>query len=234
MMIMMMMCSAFRSQWYVWLPWQWWSSPCCCLEVCNLWSIRYGFCIGIHTCCWSSLLITVSWKTHNIISFLWCVGVSCGACIDTQNYTQVHSHMHACMHTCTHTHTNTCMHALTHVRAHTHTHTCTYPPPSNSRTHIHTHTHSLSLCQSHIPSEGKQALCYCSYFLRLVFKFSKTDFRADLIANLDLCCAENASEQLMYVLFWGSATAISMAIMMLFGTTFVDQPRLTQDKVKME
>ncbi|XP_076448962.1 phosphatidylinositol-3-phosphatase SAC1-like [Babylonia areolata] len=45
---------------------------------------------------------------------------------------------------------------------------------------------------------------------------------------------ENASEQLMYVLFWGSATAISLATMMLFGTTFVDQPRLAQDKVKME
>ena len=161
---------------------------------------------------------------------LWCLhrhtelypGTLTHACLHAHVHTHTHKHMYACTHACSCTHT------------HTHTHTCTYPPPSNSRTHIHTHTHSLSLCQSHIPSEGKQALCYCSYFLRLVFKFSKTDFRADLIANLDLCCAENASEQLMYVLFWGSATAISMAIMMLFGTTFVDQPRLTQDKVKME
>ena len=118
------------------------------------------------------------------------------------------------------------MYACTHACVRTHTYAPT--PPSKS------HTHTLSLCHSHIPSQGKQALCYCTCFLRLVFKFSKTDFRADLIANLDLCCAENASEQLMYVLFWGSATAISMAIMMLFGTTFVDQPRLTQDKVKME
>jgi hypothetical protein len=55
-----------------------------------------------------------------------------------------------------------------------------------------------------------------------------------LCYNIDDCVAENASEQLMYVLFWGSATAISLAVMMLYGTTFVDQPRLTSDKVKVE
>ncbi|KAK7498060.1 hypothetical protein BaRGS_00010648 [Batillaria attramentaria] len=45
---------------------------------------------------------------------------------------------------------------------------------------------------------------------------------------------EDAREQLMYILFWGSATAISMATLMLFGTVFVDQPRLTQEKVKTD
>ncbi|KAL8575893.1 hypothetical protein ACOMHN_027291 [Nucella lapillus] len=57
---------------------------------------------------------------------------------------------------------------------------------------------------------------------------------AAMLAISVLLPGENASEQLMYVLFWGSALAISLAIMMLFGTTFVDQPRLTLDKVKME
>ncbi|KAK7114539.1 hypothetical protein V1264_000589 [Littorina saxatilis] len=56
---------------------------------------------------------------------------------------------------------------------------------------------------------------------------------AMLIISL-LMPGEDQREQLMYVLFWGSALAISMAVMMLFGTTFVDQPRLTQDKVKTE
>ena len=167
MMIMMMMSSAFRSQWSVWLPWQWWSSPCCCLGVSNLCSIRYGFGVGIFTCCCDHCWLK---KRNIIISFLWCVGVSCGACVfnglqvrtrlniqlyeDTlayahiiymhrHTYTQVHSHMHAHMHT----HTITCMRALTHVCAHTHMH-LPLPP-------IHTHTLSLSVTLT-FPPKGSR------------------------------------------------------------------------------
>ncbi|CAL1547866.1 unnamed protein product [Lymnaea stagnalis] len=41
---------------------------------------------------------------------------------------------------------------------------------------------------------------------------------------------EHLSEQMMYVLFWGIASVISLLILFVFGTIFVDQPRLTGNK----
>lgn len=45
---------------------------------------------------------------------------------------------------------------------------------------------------------------------------------------------EHVSEQLMYVLFWGAASVISLGVMYMFGTEFVDRPRLVQTKLKTE
>ncbi|KAJ8303637.1 hypothetical protein KUTeg_020033 [Tegillarca granosa] len=43
---------------------------------------------------------------------------------------------------------------------------------------------------------------------------------------------ENVTEQFMYVLFWGSASVVSMAMIYIFGVEFVDKPKLvhTSDK----
>ena len=128
---------------------------------------------------WSSLLITVSWKKHNIIiSFLWCVGVNCGACIfnglqvrarlniqlyeDTHIHIYMHRHTelypgtltHACLHAHVHTHTHNHMYACTHACSctHTHTRTRTYPPPPPC---THTHTHSLSVSLT-FPPKGSR------------------------------------------------------------------------------
>ncbi|RUS70045.1 hypothetical protein EGW08_022194 [Elysia chlorotica] len=45
---------------------------------------------------------------------------------------------------------------------------------------------------------------------------------------------EHLSEQMMYVLFWGMASAMSLATIFMYGTTFVDQPRLAMAKFKTE
>ncbi|KAK2166809.1 hypothetical protein LSH36_35g08022 [Paralvinella palmiformis] len=45
---------------------------------------------------------------------------------------------------------------------------------------------------------------------------------------------ENPSEQLMYVLFWGGASLITLGIIYFFGIEFVDKPRLALAKVKLE
>lgn len=37
---------------------------------------------------------------------------------------------------------------------------------------------------------------------------------------------ENVTEQFMYVLFWGSASVVSMAMIYIFGVEFVDKPKL--------
>lgn len=38
----------------------------------------------------------------------------------------------------------------------------------------------------------------------------------------------------MYIFFWGAAAIISLATLFWFGTVFVDQPRLLNDKIKIE
>ena len=45
---------------------------------------------------------------------------------------------------------------------------------------------------------------------------------------------ENPSEQFMYVLFWGGASAITLGIIYFFGVEFVDRPKLALAKVKLE
>jgi len=45
---------------------------------------------------------------------------------------------------------------------------------------------------------------------------------------------EHLSEQLMYVLFWGSASAISVAFVYYYGDVFVNRPKLVPEKLKSE
>ncbi|GFO16307.1 phosphatidylinositide phosphatase sac1 [Plakobranchus ocellatus] len=45
---------------------------------------------------------------------------------------------------------------------------------------------------------------------------------------------EHLSEQMMYVLFWGMASLLSMGTIFMYGIVFVDQPRLAVAKFKME
>jgi len=45
---------------------------------------------------------------------------------------------------------------------------------------------------------------------------------------------EHLSEQIMYVLFWGGASAITLAAIYYFGNVFVDRPKLVQAKLKTE
>ncbi|GFR66936.1 phosphatidylinositide phosphatase SAC1 [Elysia marginata] len=45
---------------------------------------------------------------------------------------------------------------------------------------------------------------------------------------------EHLSEQMMYVLFWGMASVMSMATIFMYGVAFVDQPRLATAKFKTE
>ncbi|XP_067650738.1 phosphatidylinositol-3-phosphatase SAC1-like [Haliotis asinina] len=45
---------------------------------------------------------------------------------------------------------------------------------------------------------------------------------------------EHFSEQVMYVFFWGAASVIALTVMFAFGSEYVDQPKLTQAKTKME
>ncbi|ESN91957.1 hypothetical protein HELRODRAFT_116244 [Helobdella robusta] len=45
---------------------------------------------------------------------------------------------------------------------------------------------------------------------------------------------EHISEQLMYVLFWGGASAVTAATMLYYGREFVDRPKLVQRKLKTE
>jgi len=46
--------------------------------------------------------------------------------------------------------------------------------------------------------------------------------------------SEHLSEQLMYVLFWGSASAISLGYIYYYGDVFVNRPKLVPDKLKSE
>ncbi|CAH1780316.1 unnamed protein product [Owenia fusiformis] len=45
---------------------------------------------------------------------------------------------------------------------------------------------------------------------------------------------EHPSEQIMYVLFWSTASIVSLGAMYLFGNEFVDRPRLAQAKPKVD
>lgn len=45
---------------------------------------------------------------------------------------------------------------------------------------------------------------------------------------------EHASEQAMYVMFWGSSSLITLAVIYLYGTEFVDRPKLAAFKSKVE
>lgn len=45
---------------------------------------------------------------------------------------------------------------------------------------------------------------------------------------------EHLSEQLMYVLFWGSASAISLGSIYYYGDVFVNRPKLVPEKLKSE
>lgn len=45
---------------------------------------------------------------------------------------------------------------------------------------------------------------------------------------------EHLSEQLMYILFWGSASAISLGSIYYYGNVFVNRPKLVPDKLKTE
>jgi len=45
---------------------------------------------------------------------------------------------------------------------------------------------------------------------------------------------EHPSEQIMYILFWGSASAASLSLIYLFGKDFVDKPKLSQGRPKMD
>jgi hypothetical protein len=45
---------------------------------------------------------------------------------------------------------------------------------------------------------------------------------------------EHLSEQLMYALFWGGASAITAGSIYYFGDVFVDRPKLVQAKLKSE
>jgi len=45
---------------------------------------------------------------------------------------------------------------------------------------------------------------------------------------------EHLTEQMMYVLFWGSASFLSLATMFVFGTVFVEHPHLVLTKLKAE
>ncbi|XP_074644697.1 phosphatidylinositol-3-phosphatase SAC1-like [Tubulanus polymorphus] len=45
---------------------------------------------------------------------------------------------------------------------------------------------------------------------------------------------DNLSEQFVYILFWGSASVVPLAIIFMYGQEFVDHPRLAQAKTKTE
>ncbi|BFZ13223.1 hypothetical protein BsWGS_16262 [Bradybaena similaris] len=45
---------------------------------------------------------------------------------------------------------------------------------------------------------------------------------------------EHLSEQMMYVLFWGVATIMSLAAIFMYGNVYVDQPHLDANKIKTE
>lgn len=46
--------------------------------------------------------------------------------------------------------------------------------------------------------------------------------------------AEHPSEQAMYILFWGGASAITLGSIYYYGQEFVDRPKLAQGKLKTE
>jgi hypothetical protein len=46
---------------------------------------------------------------------------------------------------------------------------------------------------------------------------------------IKLCCvAEYTTESLLYLLFWGSMVAVTFATIMIYGTEFVDYPKLCE------
>jgi len=45
---------------------------------------------------------------------------------------------------------------------------------------------------------------------------------------------EHMGEQLMYVLFWGSASAISLGSIYYYGDVFVNRPKLVPMKLESE
>ena len=46
--------------------------------------------------------------------------------------------------------------------------------------------------------------------------------------------SEHATEQVLYILFWGGFCVISSLAVYMFGEVFVDSPRLTQAKFKTD
>ena len=53
-------------------------------------------------------------------------------------------------------------------------------------------------------------------------------------AVCSLLVTEHVSEQVMYVLFWGGSSAVTLAMIYFYGQEFVDKPKLAQAKLKME
>ncbi|XP_013393866.1 phosphatidylinositide phosphatase SAC1-B-like [Lingula anatina] len=45
---------------------------------------------------------------------------------------------------------------------------------------------------------------------------------------------EHATETLMYIVFWGGASLVSLGLIYYYGDEFVDQPKLAQTKTKVE
>jgi len=45
---------------------------------------------------------------------------------------------------------------------------------------------------------------------------------------------EHLSEQIMYVLFWGSASIVSLGSIYYYGDVFVNKPKLVPEKLKNE
>lgn len=45
--------------------------------------------------------------------------------------------------------------------------------------------------------------------------------------------AESWSEQFMYILFWGTASVVSLAVIYIYGSEFVDQPKLVHTHARV-
>ena len=46
--------------------------------------------------------------------------------------------------------------------------------------------------------------------------------------------AENPTEQFMYILFWGTASVLTLIFIYYYGREFVDNPKLALAKVRMD
>uniref|UniRef100_A0A8W8JT49 SAC domain-containing protein n=1 Tax=Magallana gigas TaxID=29159 RepID=A0A8W8JT49_MAGGI len=44
---------------------------------------------------------------------------------------------------------------------------------------------------------------------------------------------ESWSEQFMYILFWGTASVVSLAVIYIYGSEFVDQPKLVHTHARV-
>lgn len=62
----------------------------------------------------------------------------------------------------------------------------------------------------------------------------------DILCNMiwfhswpSLLPAESWSEQFMYILFWGTASVVSLAVIYIYGSEFVDQPKLVHTHARV-